>query len=128
MDQSDDASILTGAITDYMAAWNSGDLTAIVDAYTTPCFVVKGGRVLRHNDEAAKRRYFEELLSSNQDQGPHIWSIGDLDMHPLGRDATMITVRWIARRPDRSLLWDFLDSYLMQSRTVARESWVTSST
>jgi ketosteroid isomerase-like protein len=70
MDQSDDASILTGAITDYMAAWNSGDLAAIVDAYATPCFVVKGGRVLRHNDDAAKRRYFEELLSSNQDQVP----------------------------------------------------------
>jgi hypothetical protein len=25
----------------------------------------------------------------------------------------LITVRWIARRPDQSLLWDFLDSYLV---------------
>ena len=32
-------------------------LDAIVAAYATPCFVVKGGRVLRHEDEAAKARY-----------------------------------------------------------------------
>ena len=38
-----------------------------------------------------------------------VW--GNLDMHPLGRDAVMITVRWIAHRPDQSVLWDFLDSY-----------------
>jgi hypothetical protein len=36
-----------------------------------------------------------------------------MDMHLLGRDAAMITVRWIAHRPDRSVLWDFLDSYLV---------------
>jgi hypothetical protein len=28
-------------------------------------------------------------------------------------DAAMITVRWMVRRPDQSLLWDFLDSYLV---------------
>jgi hypothetical protein len=31
----------------------------------------------------------------------------------LGSDATLVTVRWIARRPNQSLLWDFLDSYLL---------------
>jgi hypothetical protein len=43
----------------------------------------------------------------------HVWSVGNLDMHPLGGDAAMITVRWIAHRPDQSVLWDFLDSYLL---------------
>lgn len=82
-------------------------------AYTTPCFVVKGGHVLRHNDEAAKRQYFAELLASNNQQGPHAWSIGDLKPRQLGSDAALLTVRWIARRPDQSLLWDFFDSYLL---------------
>ena len=36
-----------------------------------------------------------------------------LKLQRLGSDATLVTVRWIARRPDQSLLWDFLDSYLL---------------
>jgi hypothetical protein len=31
----------------------------------------------------------------------------------LGADAALATVGWIARRSDQSLLWDFLDSYLV---------------
>jgi hypothetical protein len=44
----------------YAEAWNVGDLDGIVGAYATPCFVVKSGRVLRQQDQAAKRRYFAE--------------------------------------------------------------------
>jgi hypothetical protein len=43
----------------------------------------------------------------------HTWSVGSLEMYPLGRDAALITVRWLARRPDQSILWDFLDSYMV---------------
>jgi len=32
----------------YAEAWNRADLDSIVGAYATPCFVVKGGQVLRH--------------------------------------------------------------------------------
>ena len=42
-------------------AWNTGDLDGIVEAYATPCLVVKDGQVLRHRDDVAKRRYFGEL-------------------------------------------------------------------
>jgi hypothetical protein len=57
---------LTDCIASYAEAWNSRDLDRIVGAYATPCFVVKGGQVLRHPDE-----------------------------------------------PDGSVLWEFLDSYLL---------------
>jgi ketosteroid isomerase-like protein len=127
MDQPDATNVLTAFVNDYTAAWNSGDVAAIVDAYATPCFVVKGGRVLRHNDQEAKRRYFEELVS-NQVHGPHVWSIGNLDMHPLGRDAAMITVRWIARRPDQYCSGTFSIPIWWPSRTVVAESWATLST
>jgi hypothetical protein len=36
-----------------------------------------------------------------------------LKLHQLGSDAALLTVRWIARRPDQSLQWDVLDSYLL---------------
>jgi hypothetical protein len=58
------------------------------------------------------RRSLEELFASNQQQGqqpghrqPYVC--------PLGRDAAMITVHWIGRWPDQSVLWDFRDSYLL---------------
>jgi hypothetical protein len=46
----------------------------------------------------------------NHRQGTHAWSIGDLQVRRLGRDAAMVTVRWICRRPDGSTIWEFLDS------------------
>ena len=73
----------------YTEAWNAGDLDGIVGAYATPCFVAKEGRVLRHPDQAAKRRYFGDLLAGNQRQGAHIWSIAELDPRRLGGDAAM---------------------------------------
>ena len=53
----------------YAEAWNRADLDSIVGAYATPCFVVKGGQVLRHWDEAAKHSYFGDLLAGNQGEG-----------------------------------------------------------
>jgi hypothetical protein len=91
-------------MTSYTDAWNDGDLDGICGAYATPSFVVKDGRVLRHEDEAGKRRYFGDLLAGNREQGTHTWSIGELDPRRLGRDAAMVTVRWVCRRPDGSTI------------------------
>ena len=55
----------------YRDGWNDLDLDRILDAYATPCFVVKGGRVLPHRDHAAKARHFQDLLDGNRGQGPH---------------------------------------------------------
>ena len=107
------AAEVEGFMDAYTEGWNAGDLDAIVAAYATPCFVVKGGRVLRHEDEAAKARYFRGLLAGNRREGPHIWSIGRLERRLLGSDAAMVTVRWHCRRPDGSTIWEFLDSYLL---------------
>ena len=110
-----DAAEVEGFMDAYTEAWNAGDLDGIVAAYATPCFVVEGGRVLRHEDEAAKARYFGDLLAGNRCEGPHTWSIGHLDRRSLGSDAAMVTVRWHCRRPDGSMIWDFLASYLLAS-------------
>jgi ketosteroid isomerase-like protein len=73
------AVVLKGFIDEYTEAWNSADVAAIVEAYATPCFVVKGGRVLRHGDQAARHRDFSELVTSNQREGMHTWSVGNLE-------------------------------------------------
>jgi ABC-type oligopeptide transport system ATPase subunit len=49
----------------------------------------------------------------------HTWSIGSLEMYPLGRDAALITVRWLARRPDQSILWTAGEFWVTSSRTDA---------
>jgi catechol 2,3-dioxygenase-like lactoylglutathione lyase family enzyme len=106
---------LAGFMDAYTRAWNARDLDAIVAAYATPCFVVKGGQVLRHEDEAAKARYFGDLLAGDRREGPHTWSIGHLERRPLGSDAAVVTVRWRSRRPDGTTVWEFLDSHLLAS-------------
>ena len=53
MDQLESADILRTFMSAYGEAGNTNDVEAIMKAYATPCFVVKGGHVLRHNDEAA---------------------------------------------------------------------------
>jgi hypothetical protein len=97
----------------YQRAWNDLDLDRILAAYATRCFVVKGGRVLHHRDDAAKARYFADLLDGNRRQGPHRWDLSDLEQRPLGRDGALVTVSWTCRRPDGSAIWEFLDSYLL---------------
>jgi hypothetical protein len=116
---------LAGFIGAYAEAWNSGDLHGIVGAYATPCVVVKDGWVLRHDDVAAKHRYFGDLLASNRREGQHTWSVAELEPRPLGRDAAMVTVRWVCRRPDDSVIWDFLDSYRSPPTRAGGASWAT---
>ena len=100
----------------YLAAWNEEDVDRIADSYATPSFVVKGGQVLRQLDEVAKQGYFANLIADNAREGPHTWEIGGLDERRLGKNAALITVRWVARRPDHTMIWDFLDSYLISAR------------
>jgi hypothetical protein len=97
----------------YRDGWNALDLDRILDAYATPCFVAKGGRVLHLRDHAAKARHFGDLLAGNRGQGPHRWDLGDVDLRRLGRDGALVTVGWTCRRPDGSTIWEFPDSHLL---------------
>jgi hypothetical protein len=112
LDQDQPPGELARFVTSYTQAWNTGDLDGIVGAYATPCLVVTGGQVLRQEDDRAKHRYFGDLLAGNRRQGPHRWSVAELDPRPLGRDAALVTVRWTCR-PDGSTTWELLDSYLL---------------
>jgi hypothetical protein len=56
------------------------------------------------------------------------WNRAELDARQLGRDAAMVTVRWVCRRPDDSTIWDFADSYLValgQAGGASSVTWCT---
>jgi hypothetical protein len=56
----------------------------ILDAYATPCFVAKGGKLLHLRDHAAKDRHFGDLLAGNRGQGPHRWDLSGVDWWVVG--------------------------------------------
>ena len=64
-------------------------------------------------------------MAGNQREGPAYLDIAELDARQLGRDAAMVTVRWVCRRPDGSTIWDFADSYLVALEQAGGASSVT---
>ena len=96
----------------YRDCFNRLDGPSAADHYTAPSFVVKNGRVVRIDAET-KVDYFNSLMSGNAAEGEHIWEIAGLDMQQAATNGAIVTVHWIARRPEGSILWDFLDSYIV---------------
>ena len=52
-------------------------------------------------------------MSGNAAEGEHIWEIARLDLQQPAPNGAIVTVHWIARRPEGTILWDFLDSYIV---------------
>lgn len=96
----------------YRDCFNRLDGRGAAAHYTTPSFVVKAGSVVRI-DAQTKVGYFDSLVSGNASEGEHVWEIAGLDILQPAPNGAIVTVHWIARRPDRSILWDFLDSYIV---------------
>jgi hypothetical protein len=55
----------------------------------------------------------EKVLRARLDRkdGPATWEILTFTVTDLGRNSALVTARWAFRRPDRSVVWDFFDSY-----------------
>ena len=100
-------------MTSYGAVFDAYNLDAIMRQYHTPCFVYKDGNALFFTDEAHKRTYFEDLLARLRTAGVHHSDIADLNATPLGPSSAFVTVHWISRKEDQSVVYDFLDSYIL---------------
>lgn len=100
-------------ITSYGAAFDAYDLDAIMSQYHTPCFVYKDRKPLFLPDEAHKRDYFEDLLARLRAAGVHHTDIADLTTTPLGPTSAIVTVHWVSKKEDESVVYDFLDSYFL---------------
>ncbi len=98
----------------YMAAFDRLDADAAAAWYAAPAFVVKNGAVERF-DSNDKGEYFAALMASNASHGEHAWEIADFHAELPTDNGAIVTVRWIGRRPDRSVIWDFDDTYIVAS-------------
>jgi len=95
----------------YAAAWDAGDLETILSLYHTPCAIYMDGAQTVLADEAAKRRHFSGLLErfkAAELVGPEM---AEFEVHDLGHNSALVTVRWVSRRGDASISSDYLDSY-----------------
>ena len=97
----------------YGRAFDEYDLETILAYYHTPCFVFKGGSLFANVNEAVKRDYFQDLLDAYRREGYAAAEISQMEVKPLGWESVLLTVRWICRRADGSLAFDFWDSYFL---------------
>jgi len=96
----------------YMGCFDRLDGPGAASYYSAPSFVVKSGGVTRF-DPDEKVGYFSALMDSNAEAGEHLWEIAEFRVDQLASNGAIVNVRWIARRPDRSVIWDFWDTYVM---------------
>jgi hypothetical protein len=98
-------------ILQYGRAWDNYDIQTILDYYYTPCFIFKSGKVFANVTEEAKRRYFQDLLVIYRQQDYTQAIIPNFEVQALGRNSALITVEWVCKRADSSVVFDFWDSY-----------------
>ena len=96
----------------YRDCFNRLDGPGASSHYAAPSFVVKNGGVVRI-DLDTKNDYFDSLMARNAAEGDHVWEIAELEVNLPATNGGIVTVRWIARRPDGSVLWDFFDTYVV---------------
>ena len=50
-------------------------------------------------------------------EGDHKWEIAEFEVTRPAVNGAIVTVRWVARRPDDSSIWDFKDTYFLANTT-----------
>jgi len=97
---------------DYLDCFDRLDGPAAAAYYSAPSFVVKNGGITRFGPDE-KSDYFSALMASNAEASEHVWEIADFNVDLPAPNGAIATVRWIVRRPDRSVIWDFGDTYVL---------------
>ena len=98
-------------ITDYGRAWDNYDLQTILDYYYMPCFIFKAGQVFANVTEEVKHLYFKNLLDNYKVQNVAHAEIPHCEIKLLGDNSALITVEWVCKRGDGTVVFDFWDSY-----------------
>ena len=103
--------VLRAFLDRYCEAWNRDDLDGILEAYHVPSFTYKDGTLHAFLDAESRRDYVATFIELNRKEGPATWEILTFTVTDLGRNSALVTVRWAFRRPNGSVVWDFVDSY-----------------
>lgn len=96
----------------YMDCFDRLDGPGAASYYSAPSFVVKDGDIAKFGPDE-KVGYFSALMDSNAEAGEHIWEIAEFNVDQLSSNGAIAAVRWVARRSDRSVVWDFWDTYVL---------------
>jgi hypothetical protein len=73
-------------------------------------------------DAESKRDYFARFVEVNRNEGPARWEILTFSLMELGRSSALVTARWNFRRPDGSVIWDFVVRTISVGSTAAGSS------
>jgi hypothetical protein len=103
--------VLRQFIDAYRDAWNQEDVDAILRAYHVPSFTYKDATLHAFPDAESRRAYVVEFVEENRRVGPATWEIVTFEVTDLGYNGALITTRWVFRRQDDTVVWDFVDSY-----------------
>lgn len=103
-----------------MDCFNRLDGPAAAEFYSAPSFVIKNGELIRFGPDE-KVAYFSALMESNGAEGEHTWEIADFKVVTPASNGALVTVRWVGRRPDSSVIWDFSDTYVLGS---SEDGWL----
>ena len=95
----------------YGQAFDEYDLQTILDFYHTPCYIYKSKTLFANQTEEVKVRYFTELLESYRQQAYARAETPHIDVQMLGTDSALITVEWLCKRADDTVVFDFWDTY-----------------
>jgi hypothetical protein len=95
----------------YRDAWNNEDIDAILRAYHIPSFTYKDATLHVFPDAESRRKYVTDFVDLNRREGPATWEIVTFTMADLGLNSAIVTAGWVFRRPDDTVVWEFVDSY-----------------
>lgn len=98
-------------IQEYGSAWNNYDVDKIISSYHTPCFIFKTGKLFTNLTEEAKKNYFYNLLVDYRRQGYARAEIPQCDVKMLGKNSALVSVNWVCKKDDGTVVFDFWDSY-----------------
>lgn len=98
----------------YLDAWNQGDTERVLDAYHPEAPILQAGAI-QASDAESRSAYLGGWIDMTRDElarGTR-WSCPSLDVVALGRDAALLTARWVFTRADGSIAEDYPDSYVL---------------
>jgi len=95
----------------YKDAWNHFDVDGIIAFYHMPCFIFKNGQVYSNPTEKSRQKYFTDLLADYRIQGYAKAEIPNMEVKKLGRNSSLVSVNWLCKKEDGTVVFDFWDSY-----------------
>ena len=85
-----------GLLDEYTRRYVDQDIDGVTELCLVPFLAVREGRAIHLADRSAVHDHFATVIAAYQAAGFAGFSAVDIDIHPLGEQAALATVRWNA--------------------------------